>query len=72
MPTPSLPEAKAAFSRALKIELKENLMLFISGTAIVAPDESTAYPGDRQQQTIPTYENIRLLLNEYKPSFKDV
>jgi len=72
MHTPRLPEAKAAFPRGLKVELDNVIMLFISGTASVAPDDSTAHVGDFHAQAIHTYKNIQSLLEKENATFKDI
>jgi 2-iminobutanoate/2-iminopropanoate deaminase len=72
MHTPRLPEAKAAFSRGIKVELDNAVMLFISGTASVAADDSTAHPGDFHAQVLHTYKNIQSLLEKENASFKDI
>ena len=70
--TTRLPEAKAAFPRGLKIELDNIIMIFISGTASVAADDSTAHIGDLYAQAIHTYKNICSILEEENASFKDI
>ena len=72
MHTPRLPEAKAAFSRGLKVELDNVIMLFISGTASVAPDDSTAHVGDFHAQAKHTYKNIQSLLEKENATVKDI
>ncbi|MFH1460149.1 MAG: RidA family protein [Candidatus Omnitrophota bacterium] len=70
--TPRLPEAKAAFPRGLKIELDNTILFFISGTASVSPDDSTAHVGDLYAQAMHTYQNIESLLTEQQAQFKDI
>ncbi len=72
MHTPRLPEAKAAFSRGMKVELDSIILLFISGTASVDAQDNTAHPGDCYTQAIHTYKNIVSLLEKENASFKDI
>ncbi|MBI4845053.1 MAG: RidA family protein [Candidatus Omnitrophica bacterium] len=72
MHSPRLPEAKVAFSRGIKVELDNRIMLFISGTASVTADGSTAHAGDFHAQAIHTYKNINSLLKKENAAFKDI
>lgn len=72
MITSRLPEAKAAFSRGMKVELDSTILLFISGTASVDAKGRTAHIGDLRAQAIHTYENIASLLKKEKATFKDI
>ncbi len=72
MQTVRLPEAKAAFSRGLKVELDAVSLLFISGTASVDARDNTAHSGELHAQTIHTYKNIVSLLEKENATFKDI
>ncbi len=72
MHTPRLPEAKAAFSRGIKVELDSAILLFISGTASVDARGKSVHIGDLGKQTFHTYENILSLLQKENASFKDI
>lgn len=70
--TPRLPEAKAAFSRCLKVAIENAAVVFVSGTASVAKDDTTAHPGDVYAQTMHTYKNIVSILEQSGARFKDI
>lgn len=72
MITPRLPEAKAAFSRGIKVELDSVILLFISGTASVDAQGKTAHAGDFCEQIRHTYKNIVSLLERENATIKDV
>lgn len=72
MTTSRLSEAKAAFSRGIKVELDSITLLFISGTASVNSQGKTVHSGDFFAQVEHTYKNIVSLLEIEKACLKDV
>ncbi len=72
MVTSRLPDAKAAFSRGMTIELDSIKLFFISGTASVNAQGKTAHAGDFHAQVMHTYKNIVSLLEKENAALKDV
>lgn len=62
----------AAFSRGLRVELKNHSILFISGTASVDEEGETIHLGDFGAQCWRTYRNITTLLKSEGASWNDV
>jgi len=62
----------SAFSRGMRVELGNFVVLFISGTASIDDQGSTLYAGDLRAQTQRTFENIRALLASEGATWKDV
>lgn len=72
MATYRLPDAKAAFSRGMKVELDSMKLLFISGTASVNAQGKTAHAGDFHAQVMHTYKNIVSLLERENADLKNI
>jgi len=72
MSTSRLPEAIAAFSRGLKLELDNNILLFISGTASIDKNDQVAHVGNLYDQTMHTYKNIISLLEPEGAGLRDI
>jgi len=72
MVTPRLSEARAAFSRGMKVELDSISLLFISGTASVNSKGETVHAGDFYSQVMHTYKNIISLLERENAGLKDI
>jgi enamine deaminase RidA (YjgF/YER057c/UK114 family) len=53
---------KVSFSRGMRVELDNCVMLFISGTASVNEQGQSVHPGDLKAQTRRTFMNIKRLL----------
>ncbi|HRR27345.1 MAG TPA: Rid family hydrolase [Acidobacteriota bacterium] len=66
------PVYGSAFSRGLRIELGDYVLLFISGTASIDEEGRTVYPGDFRAQCWRTYRNITELLASEGASWRDV
>ena len=62
----------SSFSRGLKIELGDYVLLLISGTASVDENGDTVYVGDFRAQCWRTYRNITELLKAESASWQDV
>ena len=63
---------KVAFSRGMRVELDNCVMLFISGTASVTDKGECAHPGDVKAQTRRTFHNITGLLESEGADWHDV
>jgi 2-iminobutanoate/2-iminopropanoate deaminase len=63
---------KVSFSRGMRVELDNCVMLFISGTASVNEDGKGVYPGDVRAQTRRTFHNITKLLESENADWHDV
>lgn len=61
-------EKSIGFSRAVRV----GNMVFVSGTAPIAPDGSTAHPGDVYEQTKYCLEIIRTAIEKAKGKLEDV
>ncbi len=61
-------ESQVGFSRAVKV----GAMIFVSGTAPIAADGSTAFPGDLYGQTRRCLEIIETAINEVGGSLRHV
>ena len=70
--TPRLPDAKAAFSRGMKVNLGDVTQLFISGTASVDENTKTVHVGDFAEQVRWTYANIESLLEQAGLAVSDI
>ncbi len=62
----------SAFSRGMRIELGQFVLLLISGTASIDDQGRTLYAGDFRAQTRRTFENIRALLESEGATWKDI
>lgn len=72
MVTSRLPDAKAAFSRGMKVGSDSINLLFISGTASVDAQGKTVHAGDFHAQVMHTYKNIISLLERENAALKDI
>ena len=72
MNTPRLSEAKAAFSRGVRVDMAGTTLLFISGTASVDAYGNSVHIGDFDAQVDHTYKNIVSLLEQEGATCKDV
>ena len=63
---------KVSFSRGMRVELDNCVMLFISGTASVNEDGESIHPGDLRAQTRRMFENIKGLLEAEGADWHDV
>jgi 2-iminobutanoate/2-iminopropanoate deaminase len=64
--------SKVAFSRGMRVELENSVMLFISGTASVDERGESIHPGDIRAQTRRTFENIAALLESEGADWHDI
>jgi 2-iminobutanoate/2-iminopropanoate deaminase len=65
-------ERKVSFSRGMRVELDNCVMLFISGTASVTDKGEYAHRGDIKAQTQRTFFNITNLLESEGADWHDV
>ncbi len=65
-------EKKVSFSRGMRVELDNCIMLFISGTAAVNEDGQSIHLGDVKAQTRRTFHNIAGLLESEGADWHDV
>ena len=63
---------KVSFSRGMRVELDNCVMLFISGTASVDENGESIHPGDLAAQTQRTLSNITGLLESEGADWHDV
>ncbi len=63
---------KVSFSRGMRVDLDNCVMLFISGTASVNDDGKSIFPGDLKAQTRRTFENITALLESEGADWHDM
>ncbi len=63
---------KVAFSRGMRVELDNCVMLFISGTASVDERGDSIHLGDIQAQTRRAFENITALLESEAADWHDI
>jgi enamine deaminase RidA (YjgF/YER057c/UK114 family) len=63
---------KVSFSRGMRVELDNCVMLFISGTASVDERGQSAHPGDVKAQARRTFANIKGLLESEGADWHDV
>ena len=63
---------KVSFSRGMRVELDNCVMLFISGTASVSEEGQGLHPGDIKAQTRRTFHNITGLLENEGADWHDV
>ncbi|MHC4129025.1 MAG: RidA family protein [Planctomycetota bacterium] len=63
---------KVSFSRGMRVELDNCVMLFISGTASVGEDGESLYPGDVRAQSWRMFNNISGLLESEGADWHDV
>lgn len=61
-----------SFSRGMRVEMGEHVMLFISGTASVGDDGASLHPGDVSAQTWRAFTNIAALLESEGADWRDV
>jgi 2-iminobutanoate/2-iminopropanoate deaminase len=62
----------SAFSRGMRVELGNFVVLFISGTASIDDNGRTLYVGDLRSQVRRTYDNITALLESEGATWKDI
>jgi len=65
-------EKKVSFSRGMRVELDNCVMLFISGTASVDEGGRSIHPGDVKAQTRRTFTNIKALLKSENADWHDI
>ncbi len=65
-------EKKVSFSRGMRVELSDCVMLFISGTSSVDESGRSIHPGDVKAQTMRTFTNIRALLESEGADWHDI
>ena len=63
---------KVSFSRGMRVELDNCVMLFISGTASVNEDGQSIHPGDVKAQTRRALTNIKALLESEGADWHDI
>lgn len=63
---------KVSFSRGMRVELDNHVMLFISGTASVNERGESIHIGDFKAQTRRAFENIKALLESEDADWHDV
>jgi 2-iminobutanoate/2-iminopropanoate deaminase len=63
---------KVSFSRGMRVELGDCVMLYISGTASVDHNGNSVHPGDVKAQTERTLANIKALLESEGADWHDV
>jgi 2-iminobutanoate/2-iminopropanoate deaminase len=63
---------KVSFSRGMRVELGDCVMLYISGTASVNEHGDSIHPGDVKAQTERTFANIKALLESECADWHDV
>jgi enamine deaminase RidA (YjgF/YER057c/UK114 family) len=63
---------KVSFSRGMRVELDNCVMLFISGTASVGEEGESLYPGDVRAQSWRMFNNIKGLLESEGADWQDV
>jgi enamine deaminase RidA (YjgF/YER057c/UK114 family) len=63
---------KVSFTRGMRVELDNCVMLFISGTASVNEDGESVHPGDLKAQTRRMFNNIKGLLESEGADWHDV
>jgi enamine deaminase RidA (YjgF/YER057c/UK114 family) len=63
---------KVSFSRGMRVELDNCVMLFISGTASVDEDGQSIHPGDFNAQARRMFDNITGLLESEGADWHDV
>ena len=63
---------KVSFSRGMRVELDNCVMLFISGTASVNEDGESIHPGDLRSQARRMFNNIKGLLESEGADWHDV
>lgn len=66
------PDYGSAFSRGMRIDLGEIVILLISGTASIDHEGRTVHVGDLRAQTRRTFQNIAALLASEGATWKDV
>ena len=64
--------SKVSFSRGMRVELDNCVMLFISGTASVNDGGESIHPGDIKAQTRRTFDNITALLESEGADWHDI
>lgn len=64
--------SKVSFSRGMRVELDNCVMLFISGTASVDETGESIHPGDLAAQTRRTFSNITGLLESEGADWHDM
>jgi enamine deaminase RidA (YjgF/YER057c/UK114 family) len=63
---------KVSFVRGMRVDLKDCVMLFISGTASVDEHGHSIHPGDFRAQTRRAFENIAGLLESEGADWHDI
>ena len=66
------PEYGSAFSRALRLDFGNTVVLLISGTASIDEHGATVHAGDFRAQLRRTFDNITALLASEGASWKDI
>jgi enamine deaminase RidA (YjgF/YER057c/UK114 family) len=66
------PDYGSAFSRGLRIDIGNVVLLLISGTASIDERGDTVHPGDFRAQCQRTYHNITGLLEAEGATWKDI
>jgi 2-iminobutanoate/2-iminopropanoate deaminase len=62
----------SSFSRGMRLDLGNIVLLLISGTASVGEHGETLHPGDFRAQTRRTFDNITALLEAEGASWRDI
>ena len=65
-------ERPSSFSRALRLEFGDMVVLLISGTASIGANGETLHVGDFRAQTRRTFDNITALLESEGAGWKDM
>ena len=65
-------ERPSSFSRAMRLEFGNVVVLLISGTASIGANGETLHVGDFRAQTRRTFDNITALLEAEGASWKDI
>jgi len=65
-------ERPSSFSRGLRMEFGNVVVLLISGTASIGPDGESLHIGDFRAQLRRTFENITALLESEGATWKDI
>jgi len=65
-------ERPSSFSRAMRVELNDVVVLFISGTASVDENGKSVHIGDFRAQTRRMFKNVSALLKNGGATWKDV
>ncbi|MHC4708700.1 MAG: RidA family protein, partial [Planctomycetota bacterium] len=66
------PDYKSSFSRAVEVAFSDHRRLYVSGTASIQRDGTTAHIGDTAKQIALTMEVVEAILDSRRMSFSDV